>query len=133
MSNCTGYTRLSQSDIAIQVERLVQVIENTNIPAFRITKPGPGQERVQTTRLSSYFDHIRQMVALFDGHHPYDYSEYLRLFWQACQDTGLELSPVGLTCLSDDETRYLSTDETLNTLTERIRQLTGEKRNQQGG
>jgi len=133
MSNRTGYTSLSQSDIAIRVERLVQMIEDTNIPAFRITKPRPGQERVQTTRLSPYFGHIHQMVALFDGHHPYDYSEHLRVFWQACQDIGLELSPVGLTCLSDDETRYLSTHETFNTLTDRIRQLTGEKRNQQGG
>jgi hypothetical protein len=32
MSNCTGYTSLSQSDIAIQIERLVQMIEG-NRPA----------------------------------------------------------------------------------------------------
>lgn len=43
------------------------------------------------------------------------------MFWQACQDIGVERSPVGLTCLSDDETRYLGTEEMLKVLTNRIR------------
>ncbi|UHH29272.1 inovirus Gp2 family protein [Pseudomonas veronii] len=132
MSKRTTYISLSQSDIAIQIERLVQAIEDTTIPAFRVTQLRPGQERVQTTRLSKYFDHMQQMVGLFDDRYPYDYSEHLHVFRQACQDIGLELSPVGLTCLDKGETRYLSTDETLNTLTDRIRQLTGGKRYQRG-
>lgn len=132
MSKRTTYTSLSQSDIAIQIERLVQAIEDTTIPAVRVTQLRSGQERVQTTRLSKYFDHIQQMVGLFDGRHPYDYSEHLQVFWQACQDIGLELCPVGLTCLDEGETRYLSTGETLNTLTDRIRQLAGAKRYQRG-
>ena len=132
MTNCTTYTCLSQSDIAIRIERLVQVIEDTDMPAFRITQPRPGQELVQTTRLSNYFDHILQMVGLFDDRYPYDYSEHLQVFRQACQDIGLELSPVGLTCLNEGETRYLSTAATLNALTDRIRQLTGSKRFQRG-
>lgn len=132
MSKRTTYTSLSQSDIAIQIERLLQAIEDTTIPAFRVTQLRPGQERVQTTRLSKYFDHIQQMVGLFDDRYPYDYSEHLHVFRQACQDIGLELSPMGLTCLNKGETRYLSTGETLNTLTDRIRQLTGGKRYQRG-
>lgn len=114
MSKRTTYISLSQSDIAIQIERLVKAIEDTTIPAFRVTQLRPGQECVQTTRLSKYFDHIQQMVGLFDDRYPYDYSEHLQVFRQACQDIGLELSPVGLTCLNEGETRYLSTSETFN-------------------
>lgn len=118
---------LSQSDIAIQIERLVQAIQRTDSAAFKITKSASGRERVQRTRLTRYFDHIQKMVALFDEGHPYDFSEHLQVFWDACQDIGLERSPVGLTCLSDDETRYLSTEEMLNVLTDRIRHLTSKK------
>lgn len=118
---------LSQSDIAIQIERLVQAIQRTNSPAFKITKSASGRERAQRTRLTRYFDHIQKMVALFDEGYPYNFSEHLQVFWDACQDIGLERSPVGLTCLSDDETRYLSTEEMLNVLTDRIRHLTSEK------
>lgn len=49
------------------------------------------------------------------------------MFWDACQNIGLERNPVGLTCLSDDETRYLSTEEMLNALTDRIRHLASKK------
>lgn len=84
MSKRTTYISLSQSDIAIQIERLVQAIENTNIPAFKITQLKPGQSRVQTTRLSKYFNHLQQMVGLFDARYPYDFSEHLQVFWQAC-------------------------------------------------
>lgn len=76
MSKRTTYISLSQSDIAIQIERLVQAIEDTTIPAFRVTQLRPGQERVQATKLSKYFDHIQQMVGLFDDRYPYDYSEH---------------------------------------------------------
>ncbi|VFB18419.1 inovirus-type Gp2 protein [Pseudomonas fragi] len=118
---------LSQSDIAIQVESLVQAIQRTDSPAFKITQSALGQYRIRTTRLSRYFDHIQKMVALFDEEQPYDFSEHLQVFFDACQDICLERSPVGLTCLSDDESRYLSTEEMLNVLTNRIRHLTSKK------
>lgn len=127
MTTHTTQHLLSQSDITIQIERLVQAIQRTDIAAFKITKSASGRERVQRTRLTRYFDHIQKMVALFDDGHPYDFSEHLQVFWDACQDIGLERSPVGLTCLSDDETRYLSTEEMLNVLTDRIRHLTSKK------
>ncbi|KAA6171596.1 inovirus Gp2 family protein [Pseudomonas marginalis] len=127
MTTRTIRNLLSQSDIAIRIERLVQAIQRTDSAAFKITKSASGRERVQRTRLSRYFDHIQKMVALFDDEQPYDFSEHLQVFRDACQDIGLERSPMGLTCLSDDETRYLSTEEMLNVLTDRIRHLTSKK------
>jgi len=52
-------TYLSQSDIALQIESLVQAIEKTDTPAFRITHKSSGYERVEQTRLSHYFTNIR--------------------------------------------------------------------------
>jgi len=127
MTTRTTQHLLSQSDIAIQIERLVQAIQRADSAAFKIDKSASGRERVQRTRLTRYFDHIQKMVALFDEGHRYDFSEHLQVFWDACQDIGLERSPVGLTCLSDDETRYLGTEEMLNVLTDRIRHLTSKK------
>lgn len=127
MTTHTTQHLLSQSDITIQIECLVQAILRTDSAAFKITKSASGRERVQRTRLTWYFDHIQKMVALFDEGNRYDFSEHLQVFWDACQDIGLERSPVGLTCLSDDETRYLSTEEMLNVLTDRIRHLTSKK------
>lgn len=127
MTTRTIRNLLSQSDIAIRIERLVRAIQRSDSIAFKITKSASGQKRVRATRLTRYFEHIQKMVALFDDEQPYDLSEHLQVFWDACQDIGLERSPVGLTCLSDDETRYLSTEEMLNVLTDRIRHLTSKK------
>lgn len=118
--------RLSQSDIAIQIERLVQAIQRTDSPAFKI-KSTFGKEGVRPTRISRYFDHIQKMVSLFDEDYPYDFSEHLQVFWDACQGIGMEHSPAGLTCLSEDERSYVSTHEMLNALTARIRHLTNLK------
>lgn len=127
MTTHTTQHLLSQSDIAIQIERLVEAIQRTDSAAFKIGKSASGRERVERTRLARYFDHIQKMVALFDEGYPYDFSEHLQVFWEACQDISLERSPVGLTCLSDDETRYLGTEEMLNVLADRIRYLTSKK------
>ncbi|SEE33213.1 hypothetical protein [Pseudomonas anguilliseptica] len=66
MSNRKTYTHLSQSDIALQIESLVQAIEKSDAPAFRITQSRSGYERIEATKLSRYFTHIKQMVDLFD-------------------------------------------------------------------
>lgn len=68
------------------------------------------------------------MIMLFEGDVEYQYSWHLSLFQQACQSIGVELSPFGITCLNEDETRYLSTSETLNELTNCIRTLLTQKR-----
>jgi hypothetical protein len=121
---------LSQSDVFVLIERLVTAIKHTRDNAFNISKLNTDDEQVQPTRLSRHFHQVEQMVELLDGRCAYGLNESLQLFWQACQEIGLELSPVGLTCLSSDETRYLSTHEALNLLTQRIRLLTGSKRYQ---
>jgi hypothetical protein len=128
MTERTGYTYHSQSDIAIRIERLINAIQRTDSQAFRITRSKHGDEQVKTTSLSKYFDGIEQMVVLFECHEEYQYSWHLNLFREACQVIGIELSPCGITCLNEGETRYLSTSETLNELTKHIRALLTKKR-----
>lgn len=121
-------TLRSQSDIAIRIERLINAIQRTDSQAIRITYSKHGDERVSETRLSKYFDGIVQMVALFECDVEYQHSWQLSIFQQAYQVIGIELSPCGITCLSGDETHYLSTSETLNELTKCIRSLLTQKR-----
>lgn len=126
MTTCTTYTSLSQSDIAIQIERLVQAIEQHDSPAFRFRQTRTGYEQVEETRLSRYFTHIRQMMGLFDDRVEYRYSEHLQAFRQAIQDIGLEHRPTGPVCLNEDGTTYLDHHRSMNVLVARTRQLTRE-------
>lgn len=128
MTKRNAITRPSQSDTAIRIERLINAIQRTDSQAYRITYSKHGDELVSETRLSKYFDWIEQMVTLFEGDVEYQSSWHLSLFQQACHSIGVELSPVGITCLNEDETRYLSTSETLNELTKCIRTLRTQKR-----
>lgn len=121
-------TLQSQSDTAIRIERLINAIQRTYSQAYRITYSKHGDEDTRETKLSRYFDGIEQMIMLFEGDVEYQYSWHLSLFQQACQMIGVELSPCGVTCLSEDETRYLSTYETLNELTACIRTLLPQQR-----
>lgn len=121
-------TLQSQSDTSIRIERLINAIKRIDSQAFRITYSKHGDELVSETRLSKCFDGIEQMIMLFEGDVEYQYSWQLSLFQQACQAIGIELSPCGITCLSEDETRYLSTSETLNELTKCIRTLLPQQR-----
>jgi len=127
MTKQNSYTHRSQSDIAIRIERLINAIQRTDSQAFRITYSKQGDQQVTSTRLSKYFDGVEQMVALFECDVAYQYSWHLSFFREACQAIGLELSPCGITCLNEGETRYLSTSETLNELTNYIRTLLGRK------
>jgi len=68
------------------IERLVQAIEQHDSPAFRFRQTRAGYERVEETRLSRYFTHIRQMMDLFDDWVECRYSEHLQAFREACQD-----------------------------------------------
>lgn len=126
MNNRKTYTHLSQSDIALQIERLVQAIEFHDTPAFQFIQARSGYERIKATSLSRYFDHIQQMVDLFDDRVEYSYSEHLRAFWKSCQDIGLERHRDGPACLNERGTAYLDHHHSMNVLTARIRQLTRE-------
>ncbi|GLK91688.1 inovirus-type Gp2 protein [Pseudomonas turukhanskensis] len=130
MSNRKTYTHLSQSDIALQIESLVQAIEKSDTPAFRITQSRSGYERLEETRLSRYFTHIKQMVDLFDDRVEYSYSEQLQAFKAACQDIGLERRLDGPVCPNELGTAYLDHHHSMNVLTARIRQLTRKQRYQ---
>jgi len=127
MTKRNTYTYLSQSDIALQIERLVQGIEDSDSPAYRIKQARTGYERVEETKLSRYFAHIQQMYDLFDDRVPYDYSEHLQAFWEACQDIGLERNLDGSACLNERGTAWLDHHRSMNVLVARIRQLTGER------
>lgn len=127
MISSNAYTHLSQSDIAIQIERLVKAVEQYDTPAFRLPDADSGHEQVQRTRLSRYFDYIQQMIDLFDDRSQYRYSEHLQAFWEACQHIGLERSPAGPVCLNEGRTAYLDHHRSLNLLVVRIRQLTREQ------
>jgi hypothetical protein len=124
----TTYTSFSQSQASILIERLVESIERTDRPAFEITQSPSGYERVQKTRLSKYFDSMQQILDLFYDDQAYVYSEHLRAFWQACQDIGLERSPVGLTCLNKPGTAYLDFHHSMNVLVARISQIIRSKK-----
>lgn len=123
MNNSRLNTYLSQSDTALQIESLVQAIEQGDTSAFRITENRSGYERVEETRLSRCFTHIKQMVDLFDDRVPYDYSEHLQAFRGACHDIGIERHPDGPICLNERGTAYLDHHHSMNVLTARIRQL----------
>lgn len=127
MSNRKTYTHLSQSDIALQIESLVQAIEKTDAPAFRITQSRSGYERLEETRLSRYFTHIKQMLDLFDDRVEYSYSEHLQAFREACQDVGLERRLDGPICPNELGTAYLDHHHSMNVLVARIRQLTRQR------
>lgn len=127
MNNRKLNTHLSQSDIALQIESLVQAIERSDTPAFRITHKRSCYEQVEQTRLSRYFTNVQQMYNLFDDRVPYDYSEHLLAFREACDDIGLQRSPNGPVCMSETETYWLSHHQSMNVLTARIRELTREQ------
>ncbi|MFC5698373.1 inovirus-type Gp2 protein [Pseudomonas sp. GCM10022186] len=124
MTKRNTYSHLSQSDIAIQIERLVQSIERHDTPAFRIGQTRSGFDRIEPTRLSRYFEHIQQMVDLFDDRYEYRYSEHLQAFRDGCQEIGLERNSAGPVCLNEGGTAYLDHHRSMNVLVARIRQLT---------
>ncbi|WP_311769324.1 hypothetical protein [Pseudomonas aeruginosa] len=127
MNNRKHNSHLSQSDIALQIESLVQAIERSDTPAYRITHKRSGYERVEQTRLSYHFTNVQQMYNLFDDRVPYDYSEHLLAFREAWEDIGLQRSPNGPVCMSETGTYWLSHEQSMNVLTERIRELTRQR------
>ncbi|ELC7259743.1 YagK/YfjJ domain-containing protein [Pseudomonas aeruginosa] len=120
MTNQTA-KHLSQSDIAIQIERLVNAVIRHDCPAFRISYDAQGDEVIERTRLSRYFDHIRQMYHLVHDE-TYALSEHLLAFKEACYDIGIEFGMFGMTCMDESEGGLLSEAQTYNWLVERIRE-----------
>ena len=121
------HSQLSQSDTAIQIKQLVKAIEQHDTPAFKIKTVRSGDEQIESTRLTRYFEHIQQMISLFDERIEYRYSEHLQAFMGACQDVGIVRGLQGPVCLNGEGTAYLDYHRSMNVLVARIRQLTSEK------
>ena len=115
---------LSQSDIALLIEDLVDAVEHSEGPVQSVTASG----NAKRTKLARYFENLGQMLTLVSHSDDYQYGPYLRLFQQACYDVGLEHSPlVGIIFFDEETSQYRDYSDTLNSLAERIRQLTRER------
>lgn len=120
------YTNLSQSDIAIQIERFVKSVERCDSPAFWLPGTRSSNEQIKSTCLSRYFKCIRQMMDLFEDRCEYQYSEHLQAFRVACLNIGLERGIERPVCLNESATAYLDHHSSMNVLVDQIRLLTGE-------
>lgn len=115
---------LSQSEIALQIEDLVEAVERSEGPVQSVTASG----KTKRTKLTRYFENLDQMLALVSHSDDYHYGPYLRLFQQACYDVGVEHSPlVGIVSFNEETSQHRDYSDTLNCLAERIRQLTRER------
>ncbi|HEC1605866.1 hypothetical protein [Pseudomonas aeruginosa] len=117
---------LSQSAMSIEIERLVSTFQCADDQSFQITTDTSGESVAVTTSLRHSIWNLRQMyefvVAAADS---YEVSKHLRVFLEGCQNIGIEFSPlVGMTCLNESESRYLSPEETVELLVRHIRELT---------
>lgn len=113
MLNRTATKPLNQSQVSILIEKLVLAIQKYDRPIHR-----------HEQGLKQYFNHIEQMLGLFDGNHDYSYSSHLQVFREAVQDVGVQFGPFGLDSYDEDTDRPRDTDQTLSALAERIRVLT---------
>lgn len=113
MLNRTAAKPLNQSQVSILIEKLVLTIQ-------KYERPIHCPER----SLKQYFNHIEQMLSLFDGNHDYSYSSHLQVFREAVQDVGVQFGSFGMDSYDEDTDRPRDTDQTLSALAERIRVLT---------
>lgn len=109
----TASKPLNQSQVSILIEKLVLTIQKYERPIHR-----------HEQGLKQYFNHIEQMLSLFDGNHDYSYSPHLLVFREAVQDVGVQFGPFGLDSYDEDTDRPRNTVQTLSALAERIRLLT---------
>ena len=120
----TATQPLSQARITILIEEFVQTIERSWDPAYYVSLSSCGHERVINSPLSTWFNLIDQFLHTYADH--YVFSEHLEVFWRACKEVSLGYGPTGLACIDVDGNPYLSFAQSMNTLVDRIRQLTHE-------
>lgn len=113
---------VSQAEISRQIEQFVQAIQASSEPAYNITVDPEGLTLFHPTALALDTVQLKLMYDFIAGLDAEISSEVLRGFQEACQDVGIEFSSlVGMTCLDEDECRYLGPEETLNLLVARTR------------
>lgn len=109
---------LSHSNASILINRMVEAVACTDEPAYLVTLDALGDEQVKFTSLSRLFDCVPQINEEYADCCD---DEHQEVFWAAYQEIGLEHSPLGLVCMNDTETGYLSTAQSMNALADRIR------------
>ncbi|MHC8299122.1 hypothetical protein [Pseudomonas sp. ZS1P83] len=113
---------LSHSNASILINRMVEAVACTDEPAYLVTLDALGDEQVKSTSLSRLFDCVPQINEAYADCCD---DEHQEVFWAAYQEIGLEHSPLGLVCMNDTETGYLSTAQSMNALADRIRLVGG--------
>lgn len=109
---------LSHSNASILINRMVEAVACTDEPAYLVALDALGDEQVKSTSLSRLFDCVPQINEAYADCCD---DEHQEVFWVAYQEVGLEHSPLGLVCMNDTETGYLSTAQSMNALADRIR------------
>jgi hypothetical protein len=111
---------LHPAKVVVLIQQLVSSINLTTEPAFHVTLDESGDERVSPTSLSKHFKYIGQLHHTCPEH--YEHNNILEMFWWACEEVGLEWTPLGIFSMNSTETGYLSTAQTMNALVDKIRQ-----------
>lgn len=117
----TNLPFLSQSDLAIRIDRFVSKALSTNTLAYDIDPDGVKPLRMR--ELGFDLGYLRQMIDLFDGRVDYDFSENLCLFIDACHDIALDDLGTKFVCQVPDGMGFLDEPHCFNLLVERIREL----------
>ncbi|WP_248799884.1 hypothetical protein [Pseudomonas sp. MWU13-2105] len=111
---------LSESHAAIAISRLMEAVARTSGPAYLVTLDELGDEQVKSTTLSMLFDCVPQINEEYANRCD---DEHQEVFWMAYREIGLERTPCGMVCMDSTETGYLSTEQAINALVDRIRLL----------
>lgn len=123
LSSVESRTVLPQVVATLLVKELVLAIARTDEPGVYITVNKTGDEQVTPSCLQEFIKYVEHFEATFN----YPRDKYLDVFWQACQDVGVEWWPA-LHSINSAETGCMDTHRTINALVERIRQLRCERR-----
>ncbi|HCE9893669.1 hypothetical protein [Pseudomonas aeruginosa] len=113
---------LHRADIIRQIERFVEAVRSSSEPAYRVLHDDSGQALYLPTPLAIPTTQLKLMHDFIMGLEGHVGGEALLAFRHASRCVGLEFSPmVGMVCLSEDESRYLCSEESLNWFVRNVR------------
>lgn len=113
---------LKRAEITRQIERFVEAIWASSEPAYHVSYDHAGDPHFHPTSLAMPTAQLKLMHEFIMGLEGDVEGKALRAFQDACRCVGLEFSPlVGMVCLSEDESRYLCSEESLNWFVECVR------------
>lgn len=111
---------LSRSGASVLINLMIEAVIGTDEPACHVTLDTAGDEQITSTSLTKLFSYVPQICETFADRCD---DERQAVFWMAYREIGLEHSPLGLICMNSEETRYLSSAQSINALADRIRLL----------